>query len=746
MLHQTLRNHAQRISLSIILGVTALPVLAAPPPSLDVGFILAGGWQAATHPDYVNRFPTGAAVKEWQAKTATVVAGGDFGPKVNRTTLVLDYLYLQKLNFDPGLLEMALKLEAGRIGADYEDYFLHFSEDTQLAPKQPLDTSKANPLHGVPYIAGYTLTDTHSGNQFPRGRDAKMQAFARWRDGGSVFVYSFERFDEIHLALTVEENQPSGTLIAEIPVEIDGAGRVTQWQALPLEDETNGLKASGTLRFTPPKYWLAATTHDGSGQSYGGGAYFGDKLLRNGGRLYAMRLSWKPANGNINAKGPTLQRVTLRPILTPTEDGFMIRGWDAANDKNGDGYVGTDERAALINKRATARFRHEARAAPVDGTYAGGEGWGYANLFDPKVRAALARYYHSTWDAQGLGGGYNDEFFKRPEKAALGITKGGTLAEMPKLDIEGTDFAARYDIAFIQTFDALRGKPRRYHLSTNTAHYPLTKRGRDFGFTAALSSVLREDMLRVGNGLTGYSGLLMTADIGILAHLGIGNIIQAQIRDGHVVNFGQTKENWQKDHEALVAQAFLLNQPGQTVFSFWTTGYWYGNGLTSDKDFYTAGVPRIVAYYPEPYVDQDLGQPTNQVPKGKQAAPIFVRRGDNFIKVGDALSTEFTLPLDGKRRKMKTRPTGMFIAHERAEIDKAKNLRHDVVLGRLYEKGMVLFRSNMYGRDSRFLKAHLVAVDLPAPMRRVLPDGTTGPVISQIELSGFEGAILLNGK
>ncbi len=224
-----------------------------------------------------------------------------------------------------------------------------------------------------------------------------------------------------------------------------------------------------------------------------------------------------------------------------------------------------------------------------------------------------------------------------------------------------------------------------------------------FTCLAVLPAAAAPLILTPNTPLVGESGgLLMTTAIGLNAYKGRRTPLHLKGDEAHT--------------QALAAQALLLYLPG-----------------------YTPITPNLTA----PFLTQ-LGAPTNVVPKGKTAAPLFVAFGERFLKVGNSASQTLGLPIDGKRVKKPTRPIGLFIAHDRADKDFAKGLRFDTVLGRAYAHGWVLFRTNMYALNGQFWDAQLVSVPLPRPMRRVLPDGTLGPPRTHLELGGYEGAVLIH--
>lgn len=77
-------------------------------------------------------------------------------------------MYNQMLNYDPTVQEMWMKLytlnesfSSGR-NVNYEDFFLHFTEDTEFKVTD-LSLSSYTSLNGVPWVFGYTNGPTHAG-------------------------------------------------------------------------------------------------------------------------------------------------------------------------------------------------------------------------------------------------------------------------------------------------------------------------------------------------------------------------------------------------------------------------------------------------------------------------------------------------------------------------------------------------------------------------------------------------------
>lgn len=320
------------------------------------------------------------------------------------------------LSFEPESKEMALRKRAIAEGEDYEDFMLHFSEDTTIDLPTPTHGSDT-PLAGVPWIVGYTAGPTHAGfwlYQSPPWNKAVWQDAAN--DGG-LHVYSFERFDA--LTLTLASAAGDGQLVVQYPsatvVSPNGAQKfVSAWSDLTLlTDGTNGLQQSGTITFVPPSDWAFANTHDGSGATYGGGPYF-VTVIRDGGLAYTLRLMWR--GGNTANGTPVLDYVQMRRWITEVVLGDpakqTVPGWDAANDVNGDGYVDATERGSLVNPSATARFRYEARAVPLGRMWSAQSSWCRVNPWNSLLGVYLGEFLQADWAKRGFSGAYNDDLLK----------------------------------------------------------------------------------------------------------------------------------------------------------------------------------------------------------------------------------------------------------------------------------------------------------------------------------------------
>lgn len=91
---------------------------------------------------------------------------------------------------------------------------------------------------------------------------------------------------------------------------MNAENHVTDWSQIEItEDGTKNMTQNQAVSWEVPSDWIRASTHDGSGNSYGGGQYFGSPFVRDGGRLYVIRVRWQGEESDIR---PRLSRVQFR--------------------------------------------------------------------------------------------------------------------------------------------------------------------------------------------------------------------------------------------------------------------------------------------------------------------------------------------------------------------------------------------------------------------------------------------------
>lgn len=243
------------------------------------------------------------------------------------------------LNYDPSSLEMSLKLRVlnSSGSVDYENFFLHFREDTEfIVALSKVYLASWTSLRGVPWVFGWTVSPSHAGFGVYTGAPWNIYPWEYSASGGAAFVASFERFDAIDVTIGAQAVN-GGFMVVEYissyaaPSRREASALCSScWSRLPLlEDTTYNLSYVGTgrIRWKPPLDWKIATLNDGTGRSYGGGQFFGNPLVSKGGVVYAIRIRWVSTTPG---KGPLLNNLAQRMWIVFTKPDGTRQG----NEKN----------------------------------------------------------------------------------------------------------------------------------------------------------------------------------------------------------------------------------------------------------------------------------------------------------------------------------------------------------------------------------------------------------------------------
>ena len=760
--------------LSVVLGTVSGGCIARVYPSANTAWMIPGGYKAPISPDYLNQFPTAESVRQWELQHADLILGGNPGSlpaNDNSRSLpyIYGYMYNQKLEFNPGWLEMNLRQRAERAGDDYESLFLHFAEDTRLRVADP-DDGTLTAFGGFPYAAGWTMQPDHAGFLIYQTPPYDKPVWEHHQQNGGLYVYLFEPFDRLQLALSATASR--GQLVVEYPSLTDSDGQVLEWQSLNVADDTDNLSRSGEIRWTPPSDWQRARTHDGSGRSYGGGPYLGKPLIRDGGRFYVVRLMWRNGSGS----EPRLADIRLKdwmpyvsgtpgqlhnaggadrgqgsgggsepdtPLSPQTGEVIrLIRGWDPDNDVNGDGYIDDEEFARLSNPYAQARFQYEARAVPLGRMWSARSSWCRPNLFHPRLGQYLGEGYKQSWQSGRLSGAYNDDLYKLLA-TEFDVVSGGRLLEYDGV-INQASAERAYRQAFANVLTDIARETERF-LGANISMLNAYGESSGIGdYLPAFSLFLREGYIRPSLGLSGWFGLNRAWDTFALAAADRWSILMAMVNDGsRVFRLGNTQQNWEMDIESALAQFYLLNVPGKTFFHIWNHRFNYGSGNTTTNNYYQAGIPKNVAYHPGGLLSVDIGEPDPEFPAGREALAYMAKNGNsdyNIIGYSNAgrLSDVRTQTYG---QNISVQPSNIFYL-QRSVAEVVPDGPEEMILARKYTEGLILYRTDFFGHSADFQQSVSELVLLPGLFRRVRYDGSISDPLSSIVLKGYEGAIL----
>lgn len=744
-------------------------------PSAKTAWVIPGNYSAPTSPDYLSQFPDSESVRQWELQHADLILGGDPGslPANNNqpSPYVYGYMYNQKLEFNPGWLEMNLRQRAERAGDDYESLFLHFAEDTWLRVADP-DDGALTPFGGFPYAVGWTVQPNHAGFLIYQTPPYDKPVWEHHQQGGGLYVYLFEPFDRLKLELSATAS--NGELVVEYPSLMDNYGQVLEWQSLEVTDDTDNLSRSGEIRWTPPSDWQRAKTHDGSGRSYGGGPYLGKTLIRDGGRFYVVRLMWRNGDGSV----PRLADIRLKDWM-PYVSGMagqleagntagsdkglgssgasesdtqtssqtaeairLVRGWDPDNDVNGDGYIDDEEFAGLINPYAQARFQYEARAVPLGSMWSSRSSWCRPNLFHPRLGQYLGEGYKQSWQSAGLSGAYNDDLYKLLA-TEFDVVSGGRLQEYDGVVNQAATENA-YRQAFARVLTEIATKTERF-LGANISMLNAYGETSDIGdYLPAFSLFLREGYIRPSLGLSGWFGLNRAWDTFALAAADRWSILMAMVNHGsRVFRQGNEQLNWEMDIESALAQFYLLNVPGKTFFHIWNHRFNYGSGNTSASNYYQAGIPKNLAYQPGGLLSVDIGEPDPDFPAGQEALAYMARNSNSdYNIVGYSNAGQLTdIRTQTYGQNIPVQPSNIFYL-QRSGDEVVFGGPEEMILARKYTKGLILYRTDFFGHSADFQQSVSEQVLLPGLFRRVRYDGSLSEPLSSIVLRGYEGAIL----
>ncbi|MHA2879258.1 hypothetical protein ACXZ7R_23065 [Vibrio campbellii] len=737
---------------SALLALGSLSLLFTPVTWSTTAIVLPGLHEQGV--DLQDAPVSAAAALEWELDNADVVFGAYENKSDNERVNAIGYMYNQKLELNSGWLENDIRNQAEANNIDYEDFFLHFSEDTILAE---VDSSHGENtlLNRKPMIVGYTASADHAGFWLYQQPPWDADVFGQTNNGGALYVYHSEKFDR--LAFTFSQFAQGGSFTVEYPSAIDSFGQVSEWKPFDVKkDKTLNMTKNQTVNWSVPWDWVRATTHDGSGKTYGGGQYFGSTFLRDGGRLYVAKITWhdenidnRPHLDNIQLKDsfPVVD-VSGAPTATPEGQTIQrwrkIRGFDESADRNQDNYLSWQEFKSRSNKNATARFRWESRVIPFGRMWNQSSSWSLTNLSHPTFASVMNDYYQAKWATQGLNGAYNDDTNKLLGANQFYVYSGGTVDELGSVagsqaadDAYKAQFSAFLNKLATLDADALIG------LNIGTANL-FGRNGQNYLVDAGFL-YLREHYLFPSTGFSGYSGLAKFWDNSALAKAGQKVIYQATTRYGRVQYFGNTEDNWKQDQYSALAAFYLNHHPERSFFNQWNSSYLYGSNNTTADNFWKAGVPKNIAYQPSALLAVDLGEPANLMPEGSEAIPLMMSTStptkSDYTIIGDSTMNEVVhTDLPGDITYLY--PTYTYFAY-RASTDVVAQGPSEMVLAREFTNGRVLYRTDFFGKNADYFSAPKITITLDKPMRPVDKDGNIGDYVSHIEIGGYEGLFLL---
>ncbi|MFS1477398.1 hypothetical protein BCU45_023150 [Vibrio lentus] len=691
---------------------------------------------------------------DWEITNNDIVFGSYADKSDNERITAIGYMYNQKLELNSGWLENDLRNYAALNGVNFEDFFLHFSEDTVIAEVDKTHGENTL-LNRKPMIVGYTASEDHAGFWLYQQPPWDADVFEHFEQGGALYVYHAEQFDR--LTLKFSQFASGGQFWLEYPTEVDAYGQVSQWSVLDLKkDKTLNMTKNQSVLWNLPSDWIRVTTHDGSGTSYGSGQYFGSTFVRDGGRLYVVRIRWQGDNADDR---PHLKDVKLRnsfpvvkvtnaPEVTPDGSAISqwrkIRGFDVSADLNQDSYLSQSEYKNRTNKKATARFRWESRVVPFGRMWSQNSSWALTNVANPDYLSAVHAYYQQSWAEQGLNGAYNDDTNKLLGENQFYVHSGGTVQELGL--IAGlTEADQLYKTQFAHFLKSLASLNSDALIALNIGTANLFGRNGQSHLVEAGSLYFREHYLFPSAGFSGYSGISKLWDNSALAYADQSVIFQATTRFGRVQFFGSSEQNWKQDQYSALAIYYLNHHAQHSYFNQWNNGYVYGSDNTTQDNFWKSGVPKNVAYQPSSLLAVDLGEPNARIPDGFNAIPLMMSTSTpelaDYTIVGDSSMNE-VVHADLPNGLTHLSPTHTYFLYQSARSFVASG-PEDMVLAREFRNGRVLYRTDFHGKNMSFYEMPKLTITLDVPMKPVDENGNIGEYVTEIQIGGYEGLFLL---
>lgn len=430
-------------------------------------------------------------------------------------------------------------------------------------------------------------------------------------------------------------------------------------------------------------------------------------------------------------------------ITGPT---LKIRGWDARNDRNGDGYVDDSEFANLVNPNATARMRWQARVSgPTD--WSKFNATCRANVWSAEYRQALLEYYVPLFHSVGAVGYMNDDARVLTSYANTQVLYGGHIEEYNGVIGHDQALADSYRDYFLLIHEMFRDAGVQWRganistsnmwLSSDTRLYLQNNR---FTFFDCERTAEDKDALQSNLSVLGSWEWVAYAKVGVRP------VVSMMISWDNFLSRSNTQASWERIKQIHLARFYLFNIPDMMFFHSWNRTYNYGSYNTvlgtGIRGYYKTGVPQNYAYIPHKMLSVDIGEPSGYIPTGYLPVPYIVGRGKNTV-IGNTTQTQLSVPDVGT---VDVYPTYVFFLWRSTA---GGTVPDDAVLARMYTKGIVLLRVPKYppsgsSYDNYTSDTNAVVVNLPdGPYRRVNYDGTLGPQVTQVAIRGYEGIVLV---
>ncbi len=544
------------------------------------------------------------------------------------------------------------------------------------------------------------------------------------KNSGEAIYLGF-RQPQASVTINLRSAGSGGAYVFEYATAKDSSNKITGWTALPsVSDGTNGLQQSGTISWSLPGDWVE------------GRANIGKAPMR---YWIRIRVTSAPTTAAVVESASAGGRLLYNQEIYASRYQMKVPGWDARNDRNGDGWVDDDEFANLVNPNATARYRWHSRVIRSGWEGALNYVW---NFGVPELKQILRDCFYES----GLGdpnktklwGFYSDSMVVSSPSPVL---SNGQVAESGKEQWEQRWLEAH---AYIRSNNPVRVvggnvsftepyAPAQWHQRLLDPNDWYEKPYNDFimyegyphGWGTTTDASFRRRLLNIAR--TSADGVYHILQFNMM-----WNCLQR-------IGGGSDATAWRRFQEHSLAFFYLVQHPVYSFMSLWN-GVYYG---CSVQTFPIGTMPNVMAYQPTAMLEVDIGQPANSIPQGYSPITLTYRNGgdlpDNIV-VGDTatpvLNNNFA-PFAGKP----VYPTYVFALASGTIPGRSTTY---TVFARKYTKGLVLLKMTSNYESADVGDTSATTHTLPGVYRRVNWDGTLSEPITQITLKGMEGAVLVD--
>jgi len=712
-------------------------------------------------------------VVRWEATHADFAAWTGLQYKQYVPNFVaLDYMYTGQVNEDGFFLGYEPKLREIAIdnGHNYEDFFLHYQQDTWLNLTTVYENQAA--WAGIPVGIGYTRSTNDTGVTLVPPGPWNADVFSGTGNGGYFYLADPEKFAEATFFFQ-RGGSNDGTIKIQYASAVDNYFNITAWSDLTsiTSDSTHNFTQNGRIGWTPPADWKWAynPVPNKTSQRY---AYW---LRVSPGQSYRQR----PLVNNVQTR--TWYHLSLyfgsgmrMSMMPPPNIYVKSLGWDSLNDLNHDGYLEDNEYANLLDHNATARFRYEAR---IPWNSIGNEPNRtdcFVNTANLHYRQDVVQNYTWWWAYSGYNGGYNDNFWVNVSNQVIQVRDGGLLANEGlvtngHIQDEATNLA--YNAGFNETLLAVKNATSTHWMGTNIYFInPYDYQANNVPFPQLAQQTVNLgvydwyilegtiydswSMVDAETFFGPFSGLSRIWHIAAFAKAGKKSAIMTRV-GSNLLTPPSTQRIWERSQMGILAEYYLYHFPNLTSLQTIYENNSNITALTTTSNYYKAGVPANYAYQPHDMIAVDIGIPTGMLPQHGVYSPMpYTALVDstalrNNTVIGNSISTSLNHPVYGS---IPVLPTATYYLDTIVSAPYT-TIVHDphghpfpaeVVLARQYSKGMVVFRTS-FSAPTNYLSyssdANVITVSLPGSYQRVNFDGTLGPLTNHVTLHGFEGAV-----